>query len=297
MIESTPLAPWIEMWLLVAIVSALIRTGQSTLSKWLTDEHTGLELTWGTAVVAAVAVAPVAAWSAATTPLQLSPWVVAVAVVAGCVELVALYMWLEAFQSEDLSVVSPLRQMVPIFVVVLEPLFLGVAFDIYIALGAVLTAVGAYVVLVDESGVLAPVSRITERGPQLALASALLFAIASVKAGYLLDTVPSAVYAFYIYTWIGVGLSLILWKRGDGLPVDYLRRPRFVSLGVVASMVTLTTFITLTLTPAVSQAVVAFRASILFNIAIGGLLFKESGLAQRFIGATLIIIGIAAAVL
>lgn len=287
----------LELWVVVALVSALARTCQSTLSKWLTDGNTGLELAWTTATLGAIFLAPVAVWQLATTPVDISITVIAIAILAGCIELVAFYAWLEALNVDDLSVVSPLRQSVPIFVVVLEPILLSVAFDPRIALGAVLAAVGAYVVLVDDTGFLAPLTRVTEAGPRLALGSALFFAFASITAKFILGAVPSVIYAAYIFTWVSGGLSLVLWNQTGTLPRAKLTSKRFIVLGLLTAAVTLTTFATLNLTPVVSQALVVFRASILFNVALGGLLFKETGLLPKFLGSVLIIAGIALTVL
>lgn len=294
-VGSLPL--WLELWVAVALLSAGLRTCQSTLSKWLTDGSTGLELAWATATLGALFLAPFAAWQVVQEPVPLSVSVIVIAVVAGCIELAGFYAWLEALSVDDLSIVSPLRQTVPIFVVVLEPILLGVAFDPRIAIGALLAAVGAYIVLVDNTGFLAPLARVSGKGPQLALGSALLFAFASITAKFILGTVPSVVYAFYIFGWTSVRLSGLLWQREGTLPRTKLTDKRFIALGCLTALVSLTTFATLNLTPVVSQALVVFRASILFNVVIGGLLFKETELLPKFLGSLFIILGITLTVL
>lgn len=287
----------VALWIVIAIVSALFKTTYATLQKSFSVEFTALDMGWLTATLGAVIFLPLAIWSLWVQQSVFTPTILLAMGLGGLIELIAMYTWLAALQTEDLSIVSPLRQTIPIFVVILEPILLSVPFDPGVALGAVLTVIGAYVVLVDGIDIWSPLTKVTERGPQLAIATAILFALASILGKFVLGSVQPLVYAEFVYITLAVGFILIFTQSTNSYPISAFYRPSILLLGVITALVTLTTFTALALSPSVSKVSVIFRASLLFNVIIGIVVFNEDGLISRFLGSLLIISGIAVALL
>jgi len=79
----------------------------------------------------------------------------------------------------DISVVMPLNRLEPLFVALINAVVLGKALTYTIAAGILLVTLGSYFVLLDNRDHLfEPFYRLkTEKGPQFAVLSALIFAL------------------------------------------------------------------------------------------------------------------------
>jgi drug/metabolite transporter (DMT)-like permease len=283
---------------IVSLLSAVVKTAYATIQKSFVVEFSALEMGWLTATWGSVLLLPLAAWSLLTHPISTASPVLLAMGVGGCVELGAMYAWLRAFQTEDLSVVSPLIQTTPLFVVVLEPLFLAVALDVGVFVGAVLTVIGAYVVLIEDAAVWSPLTKMDDAGPRLAVLTAVLFSIATVVSKVVLASVHPLVYATFLLVVLVIGFSVLIHRSETAVfPTPALGRPLVFVLGVVTALVSITTFTAFALSPSVSQVSIVFRASLLFDVLIGFLVFKEQHIVFRLLGGGLIILGIAVALL
>jgi drug/metabolite transporter (DMT)-like permease len=276
-------------WLGVALAAAGLNTAYQSFQKHLTLDYDGLALSYITSVLGLVFMLPVGAWYVATHELALTPPVVAVILVAGVANIAAIYAFLSALAIEDLSVVAPLRQSTPVLVALVEPWLLTVGFDPALLGAALAAAAGAYVLLAESP--LAPLRRFGERATLLALTAAALFAVASLSARYVTVRVPPLFYSFTVYLAMAVGFAAIRGYRSGTVPVRPLLRTRLLALGALTATRTSVSYVAFSLASA-SAVTVVLQTSIVLNVLVGGMLFREEDLVRRLVGAVLIVVGV-----
>jgi drug/metabolite transporter (DMT)-like permease len=288
--------PLLELWIVVTLGAVALKTTSELLQKHLLADTSAFQFGWATSLVSAAVLLPLGSYSLVQTAAP-RPAVIGLLLVGGTVEVAALYVWLEALKADDISLVSPLRNLVPVFVVVFEPLLLTVPFAPDVAGGAALTALGAYIALVDRADLTSPLRRISDRGPKLALAAAVLYALASVISKAALDSVTPLLYATSMFVFIALGFTVIGVSRARSVPTALIRRPPVVLVSVVTAAVGVVVFTAFSLAPSAAEVTVVLRLSLLANVVLGVVLFREEGLLTRGLGSLLIVAGIALATL
>lgn len=281
----------VELWLLIAVVAALLKTGYSTLQKHLTVEYDGLELSYVTSVLGLAFIAPIGLWSASTNDFTPTTTLLAMVLLSGIVNIAAIYFFLTALELEDLSVIAPLVQVTPIFVAISEPFVLRTPFETTILFGAVLAVVGGYVLLTDTRALLYPLAGVSTRAATLALAAAGFFAVTSLANRFVTVRMAPFFYAFLIYLIMSVGFAIILYSRRNHVPSSDLLQGKLLVLGGITSLRTSVTYVAFSLAAA-SRVSVALQLSIVCSIFAGGLFFGERNILRKAIGAALIISGI-----
>lgn len=279
-----------EVWILVALGAATLKTGYSALQKRLTFEYDGLELSYLTAVLGCAFTLPLGVWRYLAGDVTLTPTVLGVVLLSGAVNVAALFAFLGALDAQDLSVAGPLTQSTPVFVALTEPFVLAAAVGWEVVVGAVAAVLGGYVLVADE-GLGTPVERVAGRPALLAITAAALYAVTSLANRFVTTRVPPLFYAFLVYALMALGFAAIRTVRSqDLLPPSLVRRPT-LALGGVTALRTTVTYYAFSLAIA-SKVSVVLQASVLMNVVAGGVLFAEEGLARKLAGALLVVVGI-----
>jgi len=278
-------------WLGVALVAAVLNTSYQAFQKHLTLDYDGFELSYITSVLGLAFMLPIGAWYVATADPGVTPTVGGAILVAGVANIAAIYAFLGALALEDLSVVAPLRQSTPVLVALSEPAVLAVAFDPGLLVAALAAAAGAYVLLADSP--LAPLRRFGQRATLLAVGAAALFAVASLAARFITQAVPPLFYSFAVYLLMAVGFVAIRAYRSGTVPIRPLLRARLLGLGGLTATRTSVTYLAFSFPAASATGVtVALQASVVMNVLIGGMLFREEHTGRRLLGAALIVAGV-----
>jgi drug/metabolite transporter (DMT)-like permease len=281
----------VQLWLLVAVAAALLKTGYNALQKHLTVDYDGLELSYITSVLGLVFILPVGVWSLLSNDVTITPAVAAAVLLSGLVNIFAIYAFLTALELEDLSVIAPLVQLTPILVAVSEPFVLPIAFEPLLLVGAALAVVGSAVVLADVDNLLAPLSGVSSRAAMLAVAAASLFAVASLTNRFVTTRIPPLFYTFLVYFLMSAGFAVVLTVRQKRVPARDLLRGRLLALGGTTAARTSVTYVAFSLAAA-SRVSVALQLSIVLNVFAGGLLFGEHDIVKKSLGALLILAGV-----
>ncbi|MFB6145812.1 MAG: DMT family transporter [Candidatus Nanohaloarchaea archaeon] len=195
-----------------------------------------------------------------------------------------------ALKLEDLSIASPLRQTIPLFVAFLEPLFLSTVYSLSIISGALLTVAGSYVVMFEGDNYIKPLLKLKEKGAILAVASAFFLASGSISVKFVVNNIPVLLFLSIVF-WVSAAiLGLFTYTTRDIQMLEY-RNPGLLYLAIVSAIGQGLIFLTIQLSTA-SKATILFRLSILFNILIGFNVLNEKNLYYRLLGGILIIAGI-----
>jgi drug/metabolite transporter (DMT)-like permease len=175
--------------------------------------------------------------------------------------------------------------MIPVVAAVLEPVFVGgLGFEPRLLLAAGVTVVGAYTVSVERGNVLLPLTRLRERGPLLALLTAVLLGVASIIGHATTQQLPVSVYVFVLSATAATGLTAV----GPSRP------PRAGVLGLYGLAFTANlwfSILALSLVVA-SRATVLFRLSLILNVLVGFVVFEERHILFRTLGSLVVIAGV-----
>lgn len=283
----------IEPWLALTLAAVAGKTVFYALQKRLLADESSVRLGYVTAFYGLLATLPLLGWQAATRGVSLSARTLAVLLGIGVVELVAFLVYLEALAAVDLSLASPIRRTTPVGVAVLEPVVLGTTLSAPLVVAAACAAAGGYVVLTD-GGLLAPLRRLTERGPALAVAAAALYTLLSLGSRFGTTATSPSVFGTVVFATMLAGYTPLARRRGVALaPRAHLRR-EFVAVGAVGAVRSLAVWGAYALATATAVSTVT-QLTILTNVVAGGTLLGEGDTARRLAGATLVLAGAVAA--
>lgn len=288
------MAAWLQLWILVGAATALTLSLRSLLQKVLSADHTSLELGFISTVIAAVLVLPLGLHAGADVGMPALP-VLGGILFVGLMNTAGTYAFFRALQVADLSVASPLRQTLPIFVAVLEPAILSQAYRPGVLVGAVLAAAGGYITLAEGRHPLEPLTRLRGTGPMFAVASALLLAMGAIGAKYVVSRIPATLFVSLVFVVMAAAYTILLHHREAILPWHALLRRRYLVLGLLTGLSQLLIFVTIDLSTA-AQATIMFRLAVLSNVVLGYYVLKEKHLGYRLAGSVLLLAGVAAAV-
>jgi uncharacterized membrane protein len=172
---------------------------------------------------------------------------------------------------------------------------LGERIDIAGAVGIGLVVSGAYLLHIHtfRKGWLAPLQAILqERGSRLMIFVSFLYSITSSLGKIaILHSSPAAFGTLYILILTAAFFPVIFWTARPHLSQLKTHRFSFLAIGFFETAMIL--FHTLALAQAhVAYMIAVKRASLLFSLAYGYLIFQETHLGQRLIGIVLMLLGV-----
>lgn len=281
-------ASWIATGVTAAVASASAATYQKRL---LTDARTSpLEISYITNLVATIALLPVVV--GLTTAGVPSASISLPLVVSALSNVVGLLLFLSALDYGDLSVIGPLKGLIPVAVAVLEPFVFTTAITPELATACLVTVVGTAILLGDDVGVRTVAAKFTNRGPLLGFASALLYAGAVLADSYAVAHSNPFTYTLTLSIAITLALIVTLAYKSESPTRTLTTIPRdHLPLGVFRAGAVFFGILTLSLTSA-TKATILLQLALLINVLIGVAMFKEGHLYKRAAGTLLILASI-----
>jgi drug/metabolite transporter (DMT)-like permease len=225
-----------------------------------------------------------------TEPLLAMGLMVAVAALTA----VALVSFFAAIRRGDVSYVSPIAKIVPVFVLPIEVLGLDVELSVIQIAGVVIATVAIYVANWQGGALLAPLRRAaSSTAAQLALASAATFGVVDVGKRVMMQEMEIEPAMYLPVMFVAVALVLLPWALRCDWPEDWQADlPKFVVISAIvaygnhAILVAFTELPASIVSPLVNlQAVVA--------VVLGGLLLQEQYFRTRLVAAALAVGGVA----
>ncbi|MEK6963520.1 MAG: DMT family transporter [Nanoarchaeota archaeon] len=212
---------------------------------------------------------------------------------------ISISLWLEikALKHLEISVMEPLFNLSPLFLVVFAYFFLGERLSWLQGVGVVCLIIGAYILEgISHKNLLAPLQKLFSSSPMICLLSALvLFSAVSTFEKYLFGHAVAALTYVY-FVWVFICLDLIIldaflyrlkWVRSDLKKYGWLT---FLVSFLHLSSITLH-LVGVSLAP-VSLALPTRRLSTLFATFLGGKLYHEKGLSHRVLACCILLAGV-----
>jgi uncharacterized membrane protein len=216
--------------------------------------------------------------------------------IGGSLNILAYTLYIRAIKLADLSLTVPLVTLTPLFLLVTSPLIVQEWPTRADAVGVVLLIVGSYVLNSNQAGqsFWAPLGRLLHnRGSQLMLCVAFIWSITSNfdKVGTL-NSSP-LFWGMSLFSVIAVGMIPFLVGRGiTGLKALTTEAKLLGLTGLFNATGIGFQFWALTLAP-VAQVIAVKRMSTLIAVLLGHFILGETGLRERFLGAAIMVSGVA----
>ena len=216
------------------------------------------------------------------------------AVVAGTATATAaaFVLFLRAIAAGDVSYVTPINKVVPMFVLPLEVLLLGQVLTPIQVAGVVVATAAVYVANYEPGSLLAPiVSAVRSRPAQLALLSAACYALGDLGKRVALQelAIPGTLWVPLL---IG-GVGLVLLPAAIRNPPDVTRQdaPKFIAAGAVVALGEHLTTVAFAALPA-SIASPVINTQAIVAVVLGGVILGERYFRIRLVAALLAVIGV-----
>jgi len=217
-----------------------------------------------------------------------------VAVVAGTAvaTAAAFVLFLRAIDEGDVSYVTPINKVVPMFVLPLEVLLLGEVLAPIQVAGVVVATAAVYVANYEPGDLLAPLaSAVRSRPAQLALVSAACYALADLGKRVALQelAIPGTL---WVPTLIA-GVTLVLLPSAVRTPpaVTGADAPKFLAGGALVALGEHLTTVAFAALPA-SVASPVINTQAIVAVVLGGVILGERYLRVRLVAALLAVVGV-----
>lgn len=278
------------MWILQASTSALLDSWNNAAIRSTKDRWSAESVAWWQRCVAALTVTAFALiWSGAPSAPSASAWVPAAISIVFNAGITLLCI--RALQSSDLSLTAPIMALSPVLLLVTEPIMTGEAIPPLGILGALVIALGLYVLNLPDlrkHGLLGPFRAVwREPGPR-----AMLFVVLAWSVTAPLDRMAVRAWDPLWYSaslQAGVGLLITpFWIRKRR--VTEARPWRLMLVGLMQSGATACQMAAMAVAPA-TYVVALRRFSAPLGVVWGKLLFKEAHFLERMLGAVIMAAG------
>lgn len=227
-----------------------------------------------------------------TTVAAVDPAAAAVVAGTATATAAAFVLFLRAIERGDVSYVTPINKVVPMFVLPMEVLLLGeVLAPIQIA-GVVVATAAVYVANYEPGSLLAPlVGAVRSRPAQLALVSAACYAVADLGKRVALQelAIPGTLWVPLLLA----GAGLVLLPAAIRNPPAVTRRdaPKFLAAGALVALGEhLTTVAFASLPASVASPVINTQAIV--AVVLGGVVLGERYFRVRLVAALLAVVGV-----
>ncbi|MGD1854892.1 MAG: EamA family transporter [Leptolyngbyaceae cyanobacterium] len=221
--------------------------------------------------------------------------------VGGSLNILAFTLYFRAIKTADLSLTVPLVTLTPLFLLVTSPIIVGEWPTGLDTVGVILLIFGSYVLNLQPSQglTLAPLRAIaTNPGSRTMVGVAFIWSITSNfdKVGTLNSS--ALFWGTSLFATIAIGMVPFVARRiaqnGYQTIFSLLRaQAKFVGLaGLFIAIGVSLQFAALTMAP-VAQVIAVKRMSALISVGFGYILFDETGIRERLLGAAIMVSGVA----
>ena len=210
-------------------------------------------------------------------------------------EITAVILYVKAISISPLSLTVPFLALTPVFLILTSFFMLGELPDGSGIIGILLIACGAYLLNVHtgRNGILEPLKAIfRERGSTLMIGVAFIYSItANLGKIAIQHSSPFFFGIFYFIVLAIVFLPVVkIGSRGEVRKI-FSFKPIFLAIGIFHAFMIFTHVWAVSLVE-VPYMISVKRTSLLLSVVYGWLLFKEAHIKERFLGVSVMIVGL-----
>lgn len=211
-------------------------------------------------------------------------------------EIAAIILYIKALKVSPLSLTLPFLSLTPVFLIVVPYIILGEKVSLLGSLGVMFIAAGGYILNLKElkRGIFEPFKAIRkEKGSVFMIGVALIFSFTSSLGKMAIEhSSPVFFGAAYIFVLVAFFSPIALYKGRHELKEIFYNGAIKASIlpGIFHSFMIISHMIAMSMTK-VAYMISVKRLSLLIGVFYGYLLFRESGMKERFLGTVIMLIG------
>jgi drug/metabolite transporter (DMT)-like permease len=209
-------------------------------------------------------------------------------------EIAALILYTKALKVSPLSLTMPFLALTPLFLIIMAYVIVGESVSIYGGIGIMLVALGSYTLNLHKMkyALLEPVKAIfREKGSVMIILVAFIFSItASLGKIAIEHSSPFFFGSFYFILITILFTPIAMVKNRGGLKISKKDILPLSSIGVTFALMIIFHMLAMSLVN-VAYMISIKRTSLLFSILYGHLLFREEKIAEKALGAIIMLLG------
>ncbi|MEA3514405.1 MAG: EamA family transporter [Nanoarchaeota archaeon] len=213
------------------------------------------------------------------------------------VVVVAGIFWAKAIKHSEISAVSPLQNLSPIFLVILSFIILKETVTLQQGMGITILIIGTYVLEVDHkiSNLKEPILKIIKtKTIHFVMISLFLYSLSAVGDKYMIGNIDRMTYLFLIWmfmTIISLAISSIFYNCLKDVAYCIKKSGWIIFLAGLFSFISALAYFQALTMVMVSLLIPLKRLSTLFVTLIGGELFHDHGLKLKAVACVILIVG------
>jgi len=216
-------------------------------------------------------------------------------IIGGSLNVITTLLYMKALKYSELSISVPMLAFTPMFLLVTSPIILGEFPSLLGLIGILLIISGSYVLHIRQwkEGYLEPFKcLLREKGPKMMLLVAFIWSITANfdKVG-LINSSPIfwiVVINFFIAV---LTFPLMLSNYQKNVELFNIKKGNLILMGFLSALTSIFQMYAISLT-LVPYVIAVKRTSAVLGVLWGKLIFKEKGIREKLIGATIMVIGV-----
>ena len=211
-------------------------------------------------------------------------------------EIIALILYMKALKSSPLSLTLPFLSLTPVFLIVVAYIIVGEKVSFQGFIGIVVLAAGGYALQLHQiqKGFLEPFKAIfKEKGSLLMICVALIYSMTSSLGKMAIEHSSPLFFGTTYFAMMSILFAPVALWMGRHDFKTFIQQRHFKSLffpGMLFAIMIMSHMIAISLTK-VAYMMSVKRMSIIMGVVYGYLLFKETNIRERFLGACLMFAG------
>lgn len=209
---------------------------------------------------------------------------------------IAAYSSYKALTLSPVSLLAPISSFNPVFTLFFASIFLNEQPTLLKFIGILIIVLGSYLLNISniKEGLLKPFTKLfSDKGVQLFLLANFCWGITPIfqKQAILLTNPQTPLYAAFVGS-IFVTLMLFPFALKQKFDVNSIKKSTkwLLILGILSTLAALAAFTAFSQTN-VAYSTAIFKLSTLFSVILGAVLFKEKRVKERFLGASVMVLG------
>jgi drug/metabolite transporter (DMT)-like permease len=227
--------------------------------------------------------------------------------IGGTLNVVAYSLYVKAIQISDLSLITPLSALTPLFLLVTSPLIVKEIPTMWDGVGVFLVVMGSYILNLQsqDADYFAPLkAMVTNKGSRMMIVVAFIWSITSTFDKIGVQNSSPLFWAIALFSYIAIGiLPSVLWgrrsekhsgKRSEKqrlLPMLRQTWKLLLFAGIANGIAVGSQMVAVGIAP-VTQVIAVKRMSALFSVGFGVWIFGEKGWRERILGAGVMVLGV-----
>jgi drug/metabolite transporter (DMT)-like permease len=279
------------MWIIYSLLTALSLATSDALTKRALESKNEYFIAWAR-LLFAIPFFLLCLIMVKVPPLDRTFW--AATFTALPLEIIALILYTRALKVSPISVTMPFLALTPVFLMVTSYLIVGERVTFYGGIGIAFMAAGSYALNLHKMryAVLEPVRAIfREKGSVLIIIVAAIYSITASLGKLAIEHSSPVFFGSFYFVLVTLFFTPIAYAKTDGkLRFAAKDVPALVPIGATFALMIIFHMAAMSLSN-VAYMIAIKRTSLLFSVLYGHFLFKEEKIAEKVLGAFIMLTG------